>query len=184
MNDYRTILQVTNQTLDALNTKAIDTYQHFHDASCYHSNSGREHYRLLQYLSSKIDNALIYDIGTNACRSAIALSTNRSNKVKSYDIVQINPVNPIIENVEWIIGDAIEDANLLKADVIFLDVSHDGAYENLLYDHLVKHNWKGLLILDDIHLNDAMRQFWNKITQSKIDLTYIGHWSGTGAVFF
>jgi hypothetical protein len=39
-------------------------------------------------------------------------------------------------------------------------------------------------MLDDIHLNDDMKLFWNNITEEKYDLTSIGHWSGTGLVVF
>jgi hypothetical protein len=39
-------------------------------------------------------------------------------------------------------------------------------------------------MLDDIHLNEAMINYWNSFTEEKYDLTNIGHWSGTGMVIF
>ena len=50
---------------------------------------------------------------------------------------------------------------------------------------MLKHNgFKGLLFLDDIYLNDAMRIFWDSITEPKYDLTSVGHFSGNGIVDF
>jgi hypothetical protein len=45
-------------------------------------------------------------------------------------------------------------------------------------------NFKGRLFLDDIHLNPAMKCFWNSISETKADITDIGHWSGSGLVDF
>jgi hypothetical protein len=49
-------------------------------------------------------------------------------------------------------------------------------------------------LFDDIHLDEghmgvytgsSMKQFWSKIDDNiKIDLTSVGHWSGTGLVSF
>ena len=52
------------------------------------------------------------------------------------------------------------------------------------YQHLKKINWEGYLVLDDIHLNDPMKEFWNQIDNEKYDITPMGHWSGTGLVIF
>ena len=51
-----------------------------------------------------------------------------------------------------------------------------------------------LILFDDIHLGpghmgitsgNSMQQFWDKIdNQYKLDLTSVGHWSGTGLVSF
>ena len=39
-------------------------------------------------------------------------------------------------------------------------------------------------MLDDIKLNDEMRDFWSNIKEEKWDITSKGHWSGTGLVNF
>jgi hypothetical protein len=38
--------------------------------------------------------------------------------------------------------------------------------------------------LDDINLNNPMKEFWNVITEDKYDISEYGHWSGTGLVIF
>ena len=49
---------------------------------------------------------------------------------------------------------------------------------------LVEGHYDGLLMLDDIYLNPTIQSFWEKIGLEKIDLTPLGHWSGTGLVRF
>ena len=65
-----------------------------------------------------------------------------------------------------------------------LDTDHDGPFEYKSYNYLKEINWEGYLLLDDIHLNNVMREFWNHIDNEKHDITSIGHWSGTGLVIF
>jgi hypothetical protein len=45
---------------------------------------------------------------------------------------------------------------------------------------LKKNNYKGLLLLDDIHWSDEMIECWNKIDSTKYDITDIGHGDGSG----
>jgi predicted O-methyltransferase YrrM len=156
----------------------------FHDTSYFHLPPGREHYRLLMHISTLYNEETLFDIGTNRCMSAMALSHNPSNKIKSYDIVQVLGENPKIPNVEFLLGDSTEDEDIKSTRFIFLDVDHDGLYEDKFYAFLKRIEWKGILVLDDIHLNEPMMGFWNGIEEEKYDLTQIGHWSGTGLVVF
>ena len=124
--------------------------------------------------------SLVYDIGTYKGSSAVAMSS--AKKVISYnteDQLEAMPPN----NVTFKIGNCLKDDNILKADIILLDTLHDGKFENAFYQ-LIRHSFKGILILDDIHLNPEMRKFWASITEPKEDLTKIGHYSGTGIVYF
>lgn len=185
------IIGVSNNVLDSIDTSYIDVHQdklmNFelnHNPYYFHLESGKEHYRLLIYISTLYNNEVIFDVGTNKCMSALALSYNKSNKIKSFDIVKLLPENPLVDNIEYIIGDSTKDTDLNNCSIIFLDVDHDGSYENIFYDYLKSINWKGILILDDIHLNQPMKEFWNKISEEKYDITNIGHWSGTGLVLF
>ena len=185
MNDIlKKIFDVTNEQLNALDTSCINEYDVEHDPSYFHLPSGREHYRLLMYISSLYNNDILFDIGTNRCISAIALSHNKNNKIKTFDITKLLKENPTIKNCEFIIGDSMEDKDLLKSKFIFLDVDHDGTYENKIYEFLIENEWKGLLMLDDINLNTDMKSFWERIIERKFDITDKGHWSGTGLVVF
>ena len=185
------ILNVSNIELNSMDSSYINEYSNKlinyeldHNPYYFHMESGKEHYRLLMYVSTLYNNDVIFDVGTNKCMSALALSYNKSNRVKTYDIVKLLPENPNVDNIEYILGDSTKDLDLEKCPVIFLDVDHDGIYEDIFYDHLKSINWKGILILDDIHLNDPMKNFWNRIEEKKYDITNVGHWSGTGLVVF
>ena len=180
----KNILATTNEKLNSLDTSFINQYQLYHNISYFNGESGREHYRLLMHISSLYFNEVLFDIGINKCMSALALSYNQFNKIKTFDIVSILPENPKRFNIEYILGDSIEDKDIKNTPFIFLDVNHDGIYENIIYKFLKLINWNGLLMLDDIHLNDEMKEFWNSIEYKKHDITKIGHWSGTGIVEF
>ena len=146
---------------------------------------GVEHYKLLSYIANNFTGITIMDIGTNVGSSAIALAINDSNKVISYDLEDCRQGYGIKDNIEYRLKLATEDVNDINdATIIFLDTKNDGIFENEFRNKLIELNWKGYLFLDDIHLNAEMVAFWNSITQEKIDLTKIGHWSGTGVVIF
>ena len=49
-----------------------------------------EHYNLLSYISNKINNGIIVDIGTHRGYSSLAFSINPSNKIYTYDIYGIS----------------------------------------------------------------------------------------------
>jgi SAM-dependent methyltransferase len=146
----------------------------------------KEHYRLIAYLSMLFNQSVIFDIGTNLGYSALALSYNEANQVVSYDIVECKELNHAHEltGIDYVIGDVLQDSRLMQSPLIMLDTNHDGVFENKFYAHLKKNNFKGLLLLDDIHLNVPMRAFWDSITEPKADITDVGHWSGSGLVDF
>jgi hypothetical protein len=177
------------------NIEFIDLYPYitWHPNSQYFDlQAGREHYRLLAWLSLQLEKSeIVYDIGTYLGFSALALSYNRTCKVKTYDIVSCIPKNQISpeyrSNIEFYIEDILESkefATLLQAPIIVLDTNHDGIFEKKFYEALHRHDFRGLLVCDDIHLNPQMEEFWNSIPGDKIDVTSVGHWSGTGIVMF
>jgi hypothetical protein len=189
MEKLNNILSVSRETLNSLDTSFVNTYTQYlhtvdHNSYYFHLESGNAHYRLLMYISQLFNDAVIFDVGTNRTMSALALSYNSSNKIKSYDIIRLLPKNPPVPNIEFILGDSTLDKDLENSPLIFLDVDHDGKYENIFYDHIKSINWKGFLLLDDIHLNDPMKEFWQRIEEEKYDLTSVGAWSGTGLVIF
>ncbi|MBI9086563.1 MAG: hypothetical protein JEZ11_23400 [Desulfobacterales bacterium] len=146
----------------------------------------KEHYRLLAWLSTLYQGATLFDIGTYRGSSALALSYNGANRVVSYDIETHLTVRhrQALETIEFTVGDVLSDARLLDSPLILMDIGHDGESEQRIYDYLDRKGYQGLLVLDDIHLNPAMRRFWNGIQRLKRDITDLGHVTGTGLVFF
>lgn len=143
-----------------------------------------QHYELLAYLSEQVNNITIYDIGSATGQSALALSFNKTNKIISYDIVDLCKVeNP--GNIEFVIGNFFEDENLLKSPLIIFDVDpHNGIIEKEFYKWVKDNNYKGTILFDDINLNQPMKEFWSSIEEEKHDISSYGHWSGTGLVVF
>ena len=56
------------------------------DATEFYGPPGEQHYRLLGELASKFNNSIIIDIGTHRGSSALALSSNPTNTIHSFDI--------------------------------------------------------------------------------------------------
>ena len=146
----------------------------------------REHYRLLAYMSTKFSGQTIYDVGTLKGYSALALSYNTDNKVISYDIEDLKELidRERLNTIDYRIGNVLEDPSLFSSPLVLLDTYHEGQFEREFYAHLKAHRFRGLLVLDDIFLNKAMKAFWHDIDLPKEDITDIGHWSGTGIVDF
>jgi hypothetical protein len=145
---------------------------------------GINHYCLLSYLSKKINNSLIVELGTYAGTSALALSVNPTNLVETYDLSG-DPfvIIDVPKNIKRNIGNIFElnnEKKLLQAELIFLDTAHNGDFEYQVLNYLNDNNYKGILLIDDIYWNGKMYNFWSAIKNKKIDLTFIGHGDGDG----
>lgn len=149
----------------------------------FFKSPGHEHYTLLTHLSYQFENEVLYDIGTFRGLSALALSSNSKNKVISYDIKNTLEIT-LPENVFFTIGNFYDDPGLLGSPLIFFDVDPHGEIEKIFIDYLVKNNYNGIVIFDDIRSCSKLMKIWDSITVEKIDITNIGHASGTGIVFF
>lgn len=180
-------IEIENSILDSL-----DMHAGLSGIQCYHDyfvlESGQEHYRLLRYLSSKV-NSHVIEIGTHCGSSAFAMSMDTKYDVITYDITDIKhnnrstPKNVIYKISEFM--DDIENKELiLSSRMIFIDAPHNGEYELRCYDWLKMNDYDGIVVWDDIHLNEQMRVFWENVTDKKIDATKYGHVTGTGIINF
>jgi len=72
---------------------------------------------------------------------------------------------------------------LNNAEIIFIDASKDGVFEQILLDNFNKFGIrKGtIVILDDIRVINMIK-IWRVVDKPKLDITSIGHWSGTGII--
>ena len=73
-----------------------------------------------------------------------------------------------------------------RISIIMIDVDpHDGVQEEEMFLFLEEKEWQGLVLLDDIGPQwPEIEDFWNRITFPKLDVSDVGHMSGTGAVSF
>ena len=179
-------VSLSNELLD-MGDISSTSYVHPSLNPYFNERSGQEHYRLLIYLGFCFNGITISDIGTYRAGSAIALGQNGKNKVFSVDI-EHGKEDVLMDNVEFYLGDFHTDQKiqsvLLKSKVIFLDIDHLYTNEIWVYNFLKNNKWTGLLICDDIHMNDEMKKFWKEVDLPTIDLTQYGHVTGTGCVFF
>jgi len=163
------------------------------NASEFFGDAGKEHYKLLAYLSTKFNNRDIIDIGTHRGASALALSYNQKNHVYSFDIEHKYPLAELpnitysTDNLMSPEGRAKWETYILNAAFVFIDIDpHNGTLEYDFYNWLKEKQYQGFVICDDIWYFKGMRDnFWYKIpTHYKKDLTELGHWAGTGIIQF
>ena len=150
--------------------------------------AGQSEYRLYSWLSTQFNDSIILDVGTRTGGSALALSYNEKNKVISYDLVEQGATEGIKkDNIEFKIQDfRSDDLNWDHISIIMIDVDpHDGTAEEEMFEYLEEKGWKGIVLLDDIGPQwPEIEDFWNRITFPKINVTEVGHMSGTGLVNF
>ncbi len=178
---------ITNEDLDSLNMELYSVINNVEYQNYYTEKSSKEHYRLLTYLSNSFANETFTDIGTLLGSSALALSTNKTNKIFSFNLYDQLQLNQNLDNVDFIIDDVTNgkyDDILIKSKFILLDTFHDGTFEEHFFNYLLNIGYKGYLLLDDIHLNNEMEKFWQSINIEKYDLTNVGHSTGTGVVLY
>lgn len=180
-------ITLSNDLLDMIDTRSITGVPTFY-RDYFHMPSGQEHYRLLIHLCYCWDGTILTDIGTHKGASALALAQNPKNMVMSYDLTDQRENDIGAKNTGFRWGDFRTDVvmqeYILKSSVVMLDI--DNAYENeiWLYQFLLEHSWKGIMICGGIHHRADMKKFWEEVKTDKIDLTRYGHGTGTGVVLF
>lgn len=153
-------------------------------------NAGQEHYKLIAYIVKNYLRSDEYavDIGTYMGLSALAMSKYICT-VYTYDIKDHIPddkssIKDLPEIIFKVKDCTFDEEILLNSKLILLDIDHDGEEEERILDFLRCNDYKGIVILDDIHIFKPMKDLWDNIPEKKYDITDIGHWSGTGIVFF
>ena len=148
------------------------------------------YYALLEWLGGQWPGKTLVELGTYFGASAASLSASCKSPIISVDCMDYldNSLRKL-PGVTFVVEDALDwlETNtelIQECPLVFLDVSHDGWTEGQIVAALDAAGFQGILLLDDIHLNEPMRRFWQSITRPKLDLTAIGHHSGTGAVLF
>jgi hypothetical protein len=150
-------------------------------------NAGKEHYKLIAYMSSMFENSNLLDIGTNRGCSSLAMGYNSLNNVHSFDLHELKELSYWSKNITYYIDDVLKPEYkdlIFSSPFILVDTSHDGTFEKQFHTYLKENNYKGYLLLDDIKLNNEMKEYWNWIEEEKYDISDFGHWSGTGLVIF
>lgn len=179
-------------------------------------DAGREHYTFLNYLSATYGDCRHFaDIGTRVVASSVAVGSNLKSPVWTFDLPTSNERQGAFRGdteEEWqkkarAIGLNIKFHNLdlmkvpheelnkyLGTWFIMLDTFHlpdTEPFEREFFQRILDIGFKGILGLDDIHLNDEMKKWWKEVQDGAerggyrtYDISEIGHHSGTGLVDF
>lgn len=182
------IEKIKNVDLDSIDMLKLSNHINLDEHKNYYlSSSGKEHYRLLSYLSINNFSENYLDIGTYKGLSALSLSTNKNSKVHTFNIKDELDIDIKPKNINFYIDDILKEEYIdiiLSSKLIFLDTLHDGIFERDFINHLSAINYKGALLLDDIHYFYGLKCVWEEINKEKYDITEIGHFSGTGLIYF
>lgn len=181
---------------ETVNQEVFREYQTDDDE--FYDVPGKQHYKLLSYLSTFFKDSDLIDIGTHKGSSALALSYEPSNFVHTFDIVDkvagLNTPKKKFSNKPNIVRHyrnlwenlSLNKDFLFSSPMIFVDIDpHEGRDELIFYYFMLLNRYPGILIFDDIHYFEGMRKFWAQVDDKyKTDLTKYGHFSGTGVVIF
>jgi hypothetical protein len=186
-------ITLSKDILDVIDLSSLSKYVEWskNNVQYFNMDPGKEHYKLLAYLSTVVEKGNILDLGTYHGMSAVALSYDEDKFVKSFDIFNWFPETGEMtaenrDNVKCYVMDYMSDIEELvkECDLVVIDIDHTGVTETQIMEELRKVGYKGLVFLDDINLNEEMRKFWAAIPEKKIDVSAVGHWSGSGIVIF
>ncbi len=151
--------------------------------------SGALYYRFLYQLVRHMRPARIVELGIEKAHSTAYLAmgspTSRILAVDSSPQPEAREILKRYSNIEF--REERSDSPFFlntvperSVDVCFFDTDHQYdlvTRETRLW--LPKMRPGGILVYDDISLNDGMKQFWEELKLKKISLPYL-HWSGFG----
>jgi predicted O-methyltransferase YrrM len=159
-----------------------------------------EHYPVLQALVEIVDAKNIVEIGTYTGLSSVSFFhvLNNERTLTSVDIVPWNKIpgsaledkdfetynfTQILSNFHYF-PEVEKHADVLKnADFIFCDGPKDTVFEKELLVNLQKLKIKNgcILLFDDIRQWNMLK-IWHDIKMPKLDITSIGHFTGSGLI--
>jgi predicted O-methyltransferase YrrM len=182
VRDLKEIVSILEKNYKKINLRRINSWM----------NKSGEHYKLLACIVKHIKPKIIIELGSGKeafSSTVIANYCNGDQIIYSFDIIH-NLAHLNKENLIYSTDDIVGNIDkyqyiLLNAEFIFIDTEHTGDQETQIMRSLFPLLRKNtLLMFDDIHLNQAMKNFWNGLDKhfylDKQDITPLGHWSGTG----
>jgi predicted O-methyltransferase YrrM len=157
-----------------------------------------DHYRLLKAIAVMVQAKKVVDIGTYTGMSAITFM-DANCEVISFDITspfgfddclvaqsdiesgKLQLVNEDIKN-EKVFDKYVQ--SFIDADIIFLDGPKYGGFEQLVLPKILNLDYykNTLVIMDDIQMK-KMKILWYELNSPRLDMSLLGHISGTGVIF-
>jgi cephalosporin hydroxylase len=157
----------------------------------YKVNFGHTYYVYLAKMVRHLKPKKVVELGTDIGRSALFMMTQLPVNSKLYtvevglhDAIDLTPFknDPRLVIVK---GNDLDSAVLAKVgkdiDLLFMDTSHEYAQSVLeIQEYLPRMSPRGIIVMDDIHLNSEMDKFWSELTIPKLDCGKDLHVSGFG----
>lgn len=149
--------------------------------------SGNKVYRLLINTSFVFNQKKFVIVGKKQSTTAMALALNDSNNVICFN--KFDDASKFIKqrNIQFISDNVFDPrfkSSILESTIVFTEIETLGDDYKNLYNYLNEIGYKGLLFINNIHLNNDADVFWNSIHKEKYDLTVLGDSQGTGMVNF
>lgn len=157
-----------------------------------------EHYKMLAALVRVLKPRRIVEIGTLHGWSALAMKEYlpEDGRIDAFDILDWNKFSNssfrpddfadgrLVYHVDDLTDPTVvaKHHNLLaNAELVFLDGPHDGDTECRMIENFRKVTFvrNPLFVFDDIKINEMLK-FWRDLPLPKMDITSLGHYSGTG----
>ena len=145
------------------------------------------YYQFLYQLAKALRPTWTLETGTRLGLSAVQLAMGHPESTvitldidpKTQERLQKNPLISPIKNILHITADSRAAVKLLPAechsfDLVYLDSDHTYDVvmpEFKLYQPMLRPG--GVMIFDDITLNDGMRRFWKEVPGEKAELNYL-----------
>ena len=154
-----------------------------------------EHYRLLPAIAKELKAEVAIEVGTHTGMGSVALLAG-AERVITYDIASWRtvPYSVLREEdfssgrVEQRLGNLADERffaqeleTLRRAQLIFVDGPKDRNFEPTFTARMTTGlRASGIVVVyDDIRVLN-MLGFWDRLQLPRVDLTSLGHWSGTG----
>lgn len=196
------LIKAFTQSLEIAWAERVDTTQADTSAEDFqHFNTfPGEHYRLLRGFAKYLAPKLAVEIGTYTGMGSLALMQGLTGEAKlhTFDIREWKSLPTHLKQANFDSGKIIQHVSDLsdrscfakhqelldRAELIFCDGPKDGRFEYVFLDYLQQLKPSAhfkLLILDDIRFPN-MIDLWRSIDSPKLDISSLGHFSGTGLV--
>lgn len=159
-----------------------------------------EHYRLLAALMMHLKPRIVVEIGTYLGLATLAIRKflPAEGVVHTFDVIRWNDFRDtcfvesdfadggIVQHLDDLTDFTQVEKHrslLEQADFIFVDALKDGIQEKRFLENFEKIQLKKdcLVMFDDIRVWN-MVAIWRNITRPKLDVTSMGHWSGSGLI--
>jgi predicted O-methyltransferase YrrM len=159
-----------------------------------------EHYKLLYGLMQVLKPKLVIELGTYLGHASLVIKAGLQSGaiLHTFDVIKWDDFRDtcltqqdfsdgrLIQHLDDLTdyNNILKHENILRqADFIFVDALKDGKQELKFLENFKRIGLKSgcILMFDDIRVWNMIK-IWDDINLPKLDITSLGHWSGTGLV--